>query len=381
MSPTFGRGGAEEYLLAIARAATSRFARVDAALPDVPGTRSVAADLRAGGLRVHALPLLPPAPDRVRAIPYLLRDLAASLVLLARVRPGVVLLTLPAHNLGLGTVLAARLARVPLVTTFHLVVDVHLRPGRRRLHRAGLRGRGRWVAVSEHVRRELAERLAVDPSRIDRIENGTRLPAPPGEHERARARADVRGELGLPADAALVLTVGRLTPQKGHRHLVPALARLRGTHPRTWLVWAGDGPEAAPLAADARAAEVEDRILFLGHRADVPRLLAAADVLALPSLFEGHPFALIEALAAGLPIVAADRPPMSDMVEDGRTGLTVPVEEPERLAERLAWALEHRDAMRAMARAGQEIAMARYDERRMLDETLDLLVQAAGCRR
>jgi len=152
-------------------------------------------------------------------------------------------------------------------------------------------------------------------------------------------RAAARREAGLPEDGYVIGTIGRLHPVKGHGDLLAALARLaqaNGAPPH--LVIAGPAPEEekARLLERARAEGVEHLLHLLGHREDVPDLLAAMDVFTLPSLSEGMPNALLEAMAAGKPVVATRVGGSAELVSDGETGLLVPPGAPEALAEVLA---------------------------------------------
>jgi len=125
--------------------------------------------------------------------------------------------------------------------------------------------------------------------------------AAPGDVS-AETRAAVRAELGAGQDRPIVLAVGRLAPQKGFGLLLDAAARWRDVHPEPWLVIVGEGPLEAELRGQAKALGLAVR--FAGHRWDVPALFAAADVFVLPSIWEGQPLVLQEALRAGVPIVA-----------------------------------------------------------------------------
>jgi glycosyltransferase involved in cell wall biosynthesis len=147
-----------------------------------------------------------------------------------------------------------------------------------------------------------------------------------------RARDQVRAELGAPADAAVLLTLGALVRRKGLDVLLAALARLaaRGVEPLCWL--GGDGPERAALEKRAAKLGLAPRVRFLGPRRDVGDLLAAADVLVMPSRREGLGVAALEAMAAGTPIVASNVGGLGEAVVEGRTGLLVPPADADALA-------------------------------------------------
>jgi glycosyltransferase involved in cell wall biosynthesis len=169
------------------------------------------------------------------------------------------------------------------------------------------------------------DRFAVVPSGIDL--------------ERFHRVAGIRGArpngFGCPPEAVVVGSVGWLTEVKGHRILIEAAARVKAEHPRLHVVIVGSGNLREELTASAAARGVGDRVHLLGERKDIPECLAAMDVFALPSLNEGMGRALVEAMAAGRPVVATRVGGVLAIVDDGRTGLLVPPGDPEALADAL----------------------------------------------
>jgi glycosyltransferase involved in cell wall biosynthesis len=128
-----------------------------------------------------------------------------------------------------------------------------------------------------------------------------------------------------------ILTVANLRSEKAHEVLLVAAAQLR-RYPYLRFLIAGDGPRAAELHALAKTLAVERQVSFLGHREDVPALLASADAFVLPSRSEAFPNGAIEAMAAGLPVVATRTGGLLDLIDEGRTGLLVPPDDPGALA-------------------------------------------------
>jgi glycosyltransferase involved in cell wall biosynthesis len=191
----------------------------------------------------------------------------------------------------------------------------------------------RLFAVSDSVRDSLiAERLMPD-DKVMTLANGVEAPAWSGG--RLRARRD----LELPEDAPVILFLGRLVEQKEPAVLLRALSLLRSTRPDALVLLAGEGPLRGELEREAGALELGGRVQFLGNRSDVGRLLAAADVLAMPSRFEGLPLAVLEAMATGLPIVACDAPGTRDAVAHGVNGWLAQVGDAEGVARGLQLAL------------------------------------------
>ena len=139
--------------------------------------------------------------------------------------------------------------------------------------------------------------------------------------------------LNLPRDALILVTVASLTEQKGHSYLLEAMSDVLEFCPQTLLLLVGDGYLRRTLEQFSQERGLYESVRFLGKRTDVPLILAAADLFVLPSLWEGLPLVLTEAGAAGLPVVATKVDGISEVVEDGVTGILVPSRQPEPLAE------------------------------------------------
>jgi glycosyltransferase involved in cell wall biosynthesis len=188
-------------------------------------------------------------------------------------------------------------------------------------------------------------------------------------------RDPVRAGLGLGGEP-LILTVGRFVQQKWHITLLDALPRLLVSCPTAMLAWVGQGPFEAALRARAQALGVSAHILFLGKRGDVPDLMGAADLLCMPSYFEGHPLVILEALAAGLPVVAARSLGITEAIRDGETGLLFPFDNAPVLAHTLARLLADPVLMAHLGAAGASWVRGRFTATRMALETLQVYRQA-----
>lgn len=163
---------------------------------------------------------------------------------------------------------------------------------------------------------------ALERSRVSVIYNGIDLAQL--RDVSARARGDVRSELGIAADAPVVTMIARMHPMKGNATMVRIMRRVVDACPGAVLVFAGDGPDRAACEALVADLGLVDHTRFLGHRHDVPELLAAADLVVVPSRAEGLGLAAIEALAAGRPVVAFDVGGLKEVVSDGVDGYCVP---------------------------------------------------------
>lgn len=225
-----------------------------------------------------------------------------------------------------------------------------------------------FTAVSARTLDFAAEREGVDRGRAQVIANGidlTPFAAPPD-------RAATRRSLNLPDDAFVFGTLGRLHEQKGHTHLLDAAARIAAQHPKAVFLIAGYGPLEAQLKSRAEALGLRDRVRFLGYRTDAVALLAAMDVFVLPSLWEGMSNAILEAMAAGRPVIATAVDGNVDQVDDGRTGLLVPPADAPALADALDRLARDPQLAGEMGRLGRERAERDFSLSRMTEAYVTL---------
>ena len=226
-------------------------------------------------------------------------------------------------------------------------------------------------AVTPTVKRAAVDALGVDPARVTVVERG-RDPARLGERTPER-RARVRAALGLRDEDEVILNVGRQEYQKAQRDLLDAAARLGSRRPRAVLLIAGrTGNASDDLTRQLASSPVADRIRFLGHRDDVPDLLAAADVFAFPSLYEGTGGAAIEAMALGLPIVTSAIDSMRDVVDEGRNAVLVAPSASAALADALDALLEDPARRQAFGAHSREIFEARFTLERCTRKMVEL---------
>lgn len=201
-------------------------------------------------------------------------------------------------------------------------------------------------AVADYV----AKSLHVPRERIQVIYNAVELPL----RDRLKDRAEVRAELGLAADQKLVLTVGRQTHAKNYPMLYRAAKRVLERRGDVRFICAGHGEQEANLRQLHQELGLGDGVRMLGLRQDIPRLLFAADVFCLPSRWEGFPNALAEAMAAGLPVIAADFPGARELLVKDTTGLLVDIDDDAALAAGLLGLLEDEAMAQKLGQAAAE---------------------------
>lgn len=255
--------------------------------------------------------------------------------------------------------IAARLAGVPIVVSGIRVAE----------RRSRWYGRlDRWtnglvnlnVCVSQGVADFSIRETGLKPSKLTVIPNGVDF-----ETFANAAAADLR-PLGIRSSGPVVITVGRLEEQKGIEFLLWAAALVLNRIPGCQFLIVGDGPDRDSLQALASALEIADSVFFAGHRGDVPELLKASSVFALASLWEGMPNALLEAMAAGLPVVATSVEGSSEVVESGVSGLLVEPRDVQGLAEALLRLLLNPEDATALANAAQHIAAEMFAKSRVV---------------
>lgn len=232
-------------------------------------------------------------------------------------------------------------------------------------------------AVSAAVRDDALAGLRLHRSQVTVIERGRRAETlPVATLER---RSVVRAELGIAEDAHVLVAVGRQEYQKGYRYLVEAMAQLDGRSDIVVIAAGREGNESAELSrlvTELPAGCPEVR--FIGHRGDVPAVLAAGDVFVFPSLFEGMPGAVIEAMAVGLPIVASDIAPVRDVVEPDLNAVLVPPRNPGGLASAVAELLDAGGRRHAMGLQSRLLFDRRFTMERSVDEFRQLYERLAG---
>ena len=352
----------------------------------VGGQERVALDLAIGqlarGHRVSALSLAPP-PDGAMADEFREHGIAVERVakgggLDATLVPRLVraLRALGAdvvhtHN-PLPLIYAAPAARLAGAAAIHTKHGVNPGSrGHRWLRRIAARCVHAFVAVSETTAEQARAQRDVAVSRLHTIPNGIRLDR---YRPDAAARREIRAELGL-GDAWVVGTVGRLETYKNQAMLVRAMAPLLS--PQRRLVIVGEGPTRGEV--EAAVAELADPrwVVLTGKRMDVPRVITAFDVFALSSKTEGLPLVVPEAMSAGLPIVTTGVGGLPGVIDEGETGLVVPVEEA-RMRDALASLERDRERARKMGARARDVALARYSSERMVDAYLELYAEARG---
>jgi glycosyltransferase involved in cell wall biosynthesis len=342
MIETVGLGGAEMVVFQLAQSLRARGHRVH---PVVPAGREgwLLDALRADDFNVHLYDLRRPVDS---GFPARLGAMLAPLDIDV----------IHSHEFVMAVygAAAARRLRRPHVITMHGNQTMTDRFRRRLALRWAFRRSAATVAVSKDTRRHLESSLGVREGIVQVIPNG--IPEQRGD------RTATRAALGIAPDELLLLSVGNLTPRKAHAVLLEALIQLdrRGENLRWRLAIAGEGPERLRLENTIREAGLAARVHLLGSRTDVPDLQAAADVFVLPSLWEGLPLAILEAMFGGNVVIASDISGIPEAIEHGTHGLLTPPGDAAALADALGTVLRDPVSRDRLAAAALERARSRF---------------------
>ncbi len=266
------------------------------------------------------------------------------------------------------------LTGTPVVSTLHSTGEEqrHYNPVRYRLESWALKFGVRGVIAVGHAVAE-AHRARLAPRRITVIPNAVR-PVPPLD---GASRASVRQALMGDAARPLLIAVGRLLPPKAYPDLLVAMTYLIKKHPRAYLAIVGEGDLRPVLQAQVQTLGLEENVALLGGRADVPRLLAAADIFVSSSQREGLPLAVLEAMSAGLPVVATAVGDLPRLITPAR-GLLVPLHQPEALAQSLDSLLKDSARRFSMGQAGRDYVLREHAPEVWVDRLLAVYRQVAG---
>jgi L-malate glycosyltransferase len=229
----------------------------------------------------------------------------------------------------------------------------------------------RIITVCTTARQQEIRRTKADPEKVVTIYNGIDTLPPVTDQLTARLRRTLK----LPDNAKIVLCIARLAVQKGHVDLLTAWEAVQAVHPDAHLLIVGDGEQRTGLTGMVRQRAGCNTIHFLGRRDDVPDLLAMSDLVVLPARGEGLPNVLLEAMAAGRPVVATNVGGIPELVVDGITGLLVPPSDPHALSRKMITLLSDPVRARTMGHAGRERVAKHFPIGTMVNRTETLYTE------
>jgi len=260
------------------------------------------------------------------------------------------------HHLGqlLYGGLAGRLAGCRVIHTEHDYYSLS-RPRTQQLLRVLTRLADRVTAVAEPVRSFLEGTVGLPTSKLVTIQNGVEL-----DRYEAAIPQD-RDKWGFNSSHVIIGCVARLSPEKGHTVLLRAFRKVISRHPRARLALIGEGEERERLQHLTADLNMNDCVRFLGLRVDVPEVLATCDLFTLPSIQEGFPMVILEALAAGKAVIASEVGAIPDVIRQGNTGMLVPPGDADALAHALCLLIEDEGLRQRLGQSGREFVCETYD--------------------
>jgi glycosyltransferase involved in cell wall biosynthesis len=358
---SLGAGGTERLVIEICQRLQSRFQLAVCAL-DEAGTWAPELELR--GIEVVALGRRPGfRPDLARRIAKVASESGAGILHCHHYSPMVY-----------GSIAAWTHSGLKTVYTEHgrLSADP---PSLKRRMASKLVGRlpDEMYAVSHALRRSMIDE-GCPASRLQVIHNGIdlNLPVPP------MSRREARAALGLPETAVVLGSVARLDPVKDLETAIGAFARARASFPALALVIVGDGTERAHLESVASRLNVSEAVTFAGQRDDARRLLAGVDIYVNSSISEGISLTILEAMAAGLPVVATRVGGTPEVVSDSLTGLLVPARQSQAMADALLSLAAQPERRLAMGHEARQTVERHFTIDRMVDEYARSYTRLAG---
>ena len=227
----------------------------------------------------------------------------------------------------------------------------------------------RWVArfivVSDSLKRILIEGRGIPAQRVVRIYNGIEL----DQYRPVLEQVNVRNQWGISQEVPLVGAIGRMVWQKGFEYLIEAVPEIMRVVPEAGFLLVGDGLLREGLEDLGERLEVKDRVIFTGFRGDIKDIIAAIDILVIPSLLEGFPMITLEAMAMAKPIVATNITGITEQITTEENGILVPPKDPDALAKAVIRILADRECGKTMGLAARKKVEQEFSVEKMVSET------------
>jgi len=352
-----GVGGAEKMLYHTIKGLNPK--RYTAKLCSLKKKGVFASRLEADGLEVYSLNM----SDEATLAGWFdsLRALVQLVIYFLRERPAVV------HSFLFRANIIARIAGyltgVPVI-----ISSVRVMGGEKQYHHFIERLTAfmvdHYVAVSDQVKGHIIRRSHISDQKISIIYNGVSV-----KNTDAFDKTEFLSRAGLKSDARIVMTAGRLHRQKGYDHLIHAMPIVQAAFPGVKLLIPGEGEEENNLKKLADSLELTEQVIFMGLRSDVDRLLQCSEVFVLPSRWEGFPNVILEAMAAGKPVVATAVGGIPELVVQGVTGVLVPPQDTPALADAIKGLLSDEKRALAMGAAGRQRVQQCFSMDAMISKT------------
>jgi glycosyltransferase involved in cell wall biosynthesis len=295
----------------------------------------------------------------------------ASLVQLARNKRAHLIHAHEFYMNAIGSVVSF-LTGIPLIATVHGKSYYPEKKRRCAVYRMVAARAAGMVAVSQDLQSFFCKTIRIATERVQVVYNGIDTKS----LSNIPRNLKLLESIGVPTDASIVGTVGNLYPVKGHIHLIRAASMILQHRPYTHVLILGRGGQRDALLAEAKTFGIEDHIHLLGYREDAPDWLGMMHVFTLPSLSEGLPLSLLEAMAVGIPTVVSAVGGMPEAVCDGHSGFLVPPGDPDALAKQILFLLNNPAVAASVGNAGRKRVQEDFSLNRMVREYCSLYQRA-----
>lgn len=264
--------------------------------------------------------------------------------------------------------LAAIKEKTPIIVSTAQNVDVWKKSWHRMVDRWFAKHTNMVIAVSQAVKKYYHEDVGIPTDKINVIPNAIDVSA----YENIGDITYLYKDLNITSDDFVIACVGRLNPQKAHHFLLESLKPLKSKYTNLKVVIVGKGELKNHLVTLSKEYGVSDIVRFVGHRSDIPQILAFSDALVLPSIFEGLPLCVLEAMASELPVIATDVGGTAELAVDGVTGYIVPPRDPQALTAAIEKLMKLSDQGKALGTAGKKIVTERFSIQAITRQTEQL---------
>lgn len=363
-------GGCEKFGCKLAEYFAKNDFEVVVAVPDKEEFNKLISNLKHKSILVIKADCHDNVGGKITRIRRAIKIFIITLLMLKRLSPDLVVVNKPSPRAGLASVLATALLRKPSISIFQLIHQNHSLPKWLVIASNWAKKRHQeWVAVSDDNRQLISNLYGFQKFDIKLIYNGVKESK---IEDSTHYRKVLLEELGLAQDSTILLTVAALTYQKGHDVLLKAFSTIAQDFPDANLVWAGKGTSRSDLENMINSFKLQGRVHLLGQKTNVLELLSAADMFVLPTRFEGFPFALLEAMMVGKPIIATNVSSIPELINDDIHGVLCKPNDVASLTTALRYSLTNSDHMKAMAFAAKCRGQG-FTEDKMLKKYLSLV--------
>lgn len=373
--PSIGYGGCEEYAMGIAKHISKSNWTVEVCFPELTETKMITEYFKEYGILIHHW-------DMERE--YIewgdwAEQKAKAIELFHNIKPDRVLIVLPAPDSALGFIAACAELKISGLVVFQLANEVIKIPEQHMAYcEKSLRFGLKYIATSKYMLPFITATFPFLENEMEIIPNGRIFNATePNANNGFMIRNHLRDQLSISRDAKIILTLARLTPQKGHQDIITIAHELIRRFPEIYFIWAGEGEDVELLTHIIRGEKLEKRILLIGHRNNVQELLLGSDLFLLPSHWESTPLSITEAMFYNCPVIVSNAGGNGELVSDKKTGFVFEAKNCDNLLQTLSTVLRNPESVTEILVPARNAAFERTEF--MKNRVLELLNEAKVC--